>query len=87
VLMLRGSMSEHDALIVIIIVCTSLCIYFISTIIMVFRGTANGMAICLINLFLGWTVLGWFGCLFWAAFGNTTNQVKLRDAAYQKIAQ
>lgn len=38
------------------------------------RGIANRGALWLVNLLTGWTVIGWFGCLIWAACGATAAQ-------------
>ena len=40
--------------------------YFLPCIICNVRTTQHGAAIFLINLFLGWTVLGWIAALIWA---------------------
>jgi hypothetical protein len=41
--------------------------YFFPSIIAAFRSHHNTLAIFLLNLFLGWTVIGWLGSLIWAA--------------------
>ncbi|MFI5103885.1 MAG: superinfection immunity protein, partial [Terriglobales bacterium] len=38
------------------------------------RGHNNQGAICVLNLFLGWTVLGWLVALIWSASDNTGNR-------------
>jgi uncharacterized membrane protein len=43
-----------------------LAVYFLPAIFAVFRRHANALAIFLIDLLLGWTVLGWIGALVWA---------------------
>ena len=43
--------------------------YMLPTFIAGARGHQNGIAIFFINLFLGWTVLGWIAALVWAATG------------------
>jgi hypothetical protein len=37
--------------------------------------------IIVLNLLLGWTVLGWVGALIWALSAETESQAKLRGAA------
>jgi hypothetical protein len=49
---------------VIIVACAA--IYFLPTIIAVRKKKANTSAITLVNLFLGWTLVGWFIALLWA---------------------
>jgi cytoskeletal protein RodZ len=41
-------------------------LYFLPTIIATARKNANTLGILLLNLFLGWTVLGWLGAIIWA---------------------
>jgi hypothetical protein len=40
--------------------------YLLPGIIASIRGSHHQTAICLINFFLGWTVLGWLAALIWA---------------------
>jgi len=40
--------------------------YFLPTLIAFLRQHKNKLAIFLLNLFLGWTVLGWVGSLVWS---------------------
>ena len=47
----------------------SLVLYFLPTIIAVVRHHRNLLAIVLVNIFLGWTVIGWFVALIWAIVG------------------
>lgn len=50
-------------------VTIALAIYFIPTWIAAFRNHTSGGGIFVINLFLGWTFLGWVVALAWAASG------------------
>lgn len=34
------------------------------------RRHVNQNAICVLNIFLGWTLLGWIGALVWASTAN-----------------
>ena len=43
-------------------------LYFLPTIIAAVRHTHNTAGILLLNLFLGWTVVGWFVALMMAIF-------------------
>lgn len=40
--------------------------YFLPTLIAFLRNHKNKLAIFLLNLLLGWTVLGWVGSLIWS---------------------
>ena len=50
----------------VLIVLAILCFYFLPVIIADIRGAAHRGAIGTINLFLGWTILGWLAALIWA---------------------
>ncbi|MFT8736379.1 MAG: superinfection immunity protein [Zymomonas mobilis] len=43
-----------------------LAIYFIPTLVANSRNHKNTMSIFLLNLFLGWTFLGWVAALVWS---------------------
>ena len=51
---------------IILIFLIFLAIYFLPFSIANFRHHRDTLAIFLCNLFLGWTFLGWVGCLIWA---------------------
>ena len=58
-----------------------LVLYATPTIVAAVRKHRQAVAICLLNLFLGWTVVGWVCALVWAA--TTPQQVVVireRDA-------
>jgi hypothetical protein len=44
-----------------------LLMYFLPSIIALARSKRDTLAIFLLNLFLGWSVIGWFVALVWAA--------------------
>lgn len=47
---------EYEVLLVLVI---SVAFYMLPTIIAFSRDTLNKMSVCILNIFLGWTVLGW----------------------------
>ncbi len=49
-----------------IVVGLSIALYFIPAIVASRKGRRQATAIFVLNLFLGWTVLGWVGTLVWA---------------------
>ncbi|QMV19833.1 superinfection immunity protein [Granulicella sp. 5B5] len=51
-------------------------IHFLPTIIAALRNSRHVVAIFLLNLFLGWTVIGWIVALIWAI----TSEPKYRYA-------
>ncbi len=55
---------------VVIILLAILGVYFIPTIVAFGRGHRNTVAIVILNIFLGWTFLGWVAALVWACTNN-----------------
>jgi hypothetical protein len=54
----------------IIIFVAATTIYFIPSIVAIERGHRNAGAIIVLNMFLGWTFLGWVVALVWASTAN-----------------
>ena len=48
-----------------------LATYFLPSIVATVRNHPASLPIFLLNLSLGWTVLGWVGALIWSALANT----------------
>lgn len=46
-------------------------LYFLPLIVACLRGMSGHGGVAVLNLFLGWTVLGWIIALAWAAGGRT----------------
>jgi Superinfection immunity protein len=65
---------------VLVVLC--LVIYFLPALIGSKRRISASGALFFVNLVFGWTVLGWFLCLIWAATGATRAQ----DAFFEKAA-
>ena len=42
-------------------------LYFVPSVIGFMRSHPNAAAICLLNVFLGWTFIGWVAALVWAS--------------------
>ena len=55
-----------DMIIVSMSVVAACFIYMIPTCVAVSRKHRNTMAIAVLNLFFGWTLLGFVGCLVWS---------------------
>ena len=54
------------AMVVIVVVLFGLALYFLPTLIAAGRRKRNTLAIFALNLFLGWTMLGWVLALVWS---------------------
>lgn len=58
------------------IVLIIVLLYFLPTMIAFFRGHSQRVSICLVNVVLGWTFLGWFVSLVWAASTDTKKAIE-----------
>jgi hypothetical protein len=61
------------------LILLSIALYLLPTIIANARGRAVG-PVAILNLFLGWTLIGWVGALIWAATERTAAEEKARQA-------
>jgi len=50
----------------IVVLVFSIALYFLPTIIAVLRHHRNALAVFLVNLFFGWTGIGWIIALIWS---------------------
>ena len=66
---------------VILLIIIAVVLYFLPAIIAKVRNHSNVMAVFILNLFLGWTFLGWIAALVWAF--TTDTKEAIRDALYE----
>lgn len=64
-------MSDWSSPLIIAALVLGLFVYFAPYAIARSRRHRNSDAILMLNLVLGWTILGWVGALIWAATGTT----------------
>ena len=57
-----------------------LVFYFLPTVIAEVRKHHSNMAILLINLFFGWTMLGWLAALIWALNADVMSREEIQKA-------
>lgn len=62
----------------IILVLILLLLYFLPTFVACSRHHTNALAIFILNLFLGYTLIGWVVALIWAVYNKDTTRVKKR---------
>ena len=55
-----------DGIIVLVLFVMALGAYFLPTVVAVMRSHHNTGAILVLNLLLGWTLLGWVAALVWS---------------------
>jgi Superinfection immunity protein len=68
-----------DGILIILVIC-----YFFPTIVAILRRHSDGIAIFLVNLFLGWTIAGWFKALVWSFTATQRKVAKLNASAIVK---
>jgi hypothetical protein len=56
-------------------------LYFVPMIIAYGRNRKNAAGILLLNLFLGWTLLGWVIALIWAVIDGPKGQIEMGSSA------
>lgn len=59
-------MSSLPSFIMLVIMIVGIALYFLPSIIAYKRHHKNFTALLALNIFLGWTVLGWVGSLVWS---------------------
>ena len=63
-----------DFILIIFIIAVSVGLYLLPTIVAYQRKHPNQNAIFLLNLLLGWTVLGWIIALIWSVMAIATSK-------------
>lgn len=56
--------------ILILLFIVGFVIYFLPSIIAAQSKKTNANAVCILNIFLGWTLVGWVVALIWASTGE-----------------
>ena len=69
------SNSASPALTLIVVLFLIAC-YFLPTVVAALRGKIGAGGVFFVNLFLGWTVVGWFVAFIWACSGRTEADAK-----------
>ena len=67
-----------DALIFTVVALLFLAVYFLPTFVAVARKKVNEGAIFVLNLFLGWSLIGWVIALVWALSSPETSDARSR---------
>jgi Superinfection immunity protein len=55
------------------LILLSIALYLLPTLVAAARGRAVG-PVAILNIFLGWTLIGWVGALIWAATERTAKE-------------
>jgi thiamine transporter ThiT len=62
--------TEAGLFLLVIIAAVGMLVYFVPCLVASRRNHRNAMPIFILNLFLGWTFVGWVGALVWAMTDN-----------------
>lgn len=55
-----------DVIILVVVIALSILLYFLPSIVAAKRNHKNMIPVFLLNIFLGWTFLGWVVALVWS---------------------
>ena len=86
---------ENSTFVIIIIILISFAIYFLPSIIAILKRKSNMLAIILLNVFLGWTFVGWLVSLIWSVTNdveesriviNNNNLTPERNNSFQNLS-
>ena len=71
-----------------ILVLIGLIVYFLPTFIAMSRGKANGTGgVFIVNLLLGWCVIGWFVAFIWACSGSTSTDKRREEERHRELLE
>jgi ribosomal protein L40E len=73
-----------DGLLLALLGAALFALYLLPALVADKRGVDAFRPIFFVNLFLGWTFISWWGCLFWALLGETRSQVRIREQFYHR---
>jgi len=59
-------MGPWEIALILILILPSLAVYFVPTIVAIVRHARNVLGIVLLNIFSGWTFVGWIIALVWS---------------------
>ena len=62
----------------------AVAMYFLPAIVAHQRRHLSSGTILLVNLLLGWSIIGWVVCFAWACSGNTRREVVILPPAYRR---
>ncbi len=79
--------TSDDFLLVVGVGIAVFCIYFFPWAVASFRKSASEGTVFIVNLFFGWTIIGWLIAVVMAVSTETTDAVKLRKLMLKKIAK
>jgi hypothetical protein len=62
----------YDNTIFVILLLLILVLYMLPTLIAYARDIPRRQTITVVNIILGWTLIGWIGCFLWARLAETS---------------
>lgn len=69
----------------ILILIASIPLYFLPSIVAGKKKHKNQTGIFVLNLFLGWTLIGWVGALVWAVTESEEKNIEIKGNKYEDL--
>ena len=73
-----------DGFLGLIFILLILALYFLPFIIALIRDVRNKTSVFFLNLFLGWTIIGFFVLIFYASLTNASSNVSVAEFVKRK---
>ena len=73
-----------ESSLVLIFILFILALYFLPFIIALIRDVRNKTSVFFLNLFLGWTIIGFFVLIFYASLTNASSNVTVAEFVKRK---
>ena len=74
-----------DGFLGLIFILLILALYFLPFIIALIRDVRNKTSVFFLNLFLGWTIIGFFVLIFYASLTNASSNVSVAEFAKKNL--
>jgi hypothetical protein len=81
-----GVSTEFSGFFALVLCSLGALLYLVPWVVACRRHVDAQAGIIVLNLLLGWTVLGWVGALIWAVHAETESQAKLRGAVVTRAS-
>ena len=78
-------MAEDPSLTGVVGVIVLVSCYLMPTVIALLRDKRGAVGVTLVNVFLGWTVIGWFLAFIWSCSGKTRANDRLEAKRHQEL--
>lgn len=81
-----GAIAGFGVVVVLGLILAGVTFYVLPSLIARSRGVADQTKIVILNIFLGWTFVGWLGALIWSLTAESALQAQMRKMVTAHIA-